>query len=74
MTKNVNYFCELNFIVIEQIDIMKLILRPEISRHFSFRYMDVKVLKGNRKSLINLFVPNAPFLYLLKTSENLKVF
>ena len=33
-----------------------------------------KKCKENTSMLINPFVPNAPFLYTLKTSENLKVF
>ena len=32
------------------------------------------VLTLYKRTIINPFVPNAPFLYPLKTSENLKVF
>ena len=35
-------------------------------------FLTSKKIKKNKKNKINPFVPNAPFLYPLKTSENLE--
>ena len=69
-----SFFLELSYSFFSHFIAVFLELSYSFFLELSYNLSDCKLFLVLKKMDLNLFVPNAPFLYPLKTSENLTVF